>query len=132
MNILVVIEEINRLFDIKYNNVGFLTNQRHNALSFFSTQACWYYAYLLKKIFPKGDIYISIELGHVVFKYDNNYYDVYNRYFLEDEAMFFCDDIVIGSPVFDHPYHHELMEIINSIYNEINLRYKENYSIRKK
>ncbi len=117
MSILDTISKINTLFNDKYSNAGFLEYSNHNAISFFTTQSCWYYAYMLKKLFPKGDIYLGN--SHAIFKYEKDFYDVGGYYYFYNEKEFIADKEIVGNAAFDHPEHREVMNLCNNIISEI-------------
>ncbi|HHX33558.1 MAG TPA: hypothetical protein GX713_04990 [Mollicutes bacterium] len=119
MNILDVISEINKKFNEEYSNAGFLKNTKHTATSFFTTQACWYYAYILKKLFPEGEIYLGSKVPHVIFGLGNDFYDVGGYYYFYNENHFYPDKEVIGSVVYEHPEHRDVMNLCTSIISDI-------------
>ncbi|NLL01703.1 MAG: hypothetical protein GX265_01605 [Mollicutes bacterium] len=110
-NIIDVINEINNIFDTEFSGRGFLTGSYHDAVSFFTTGACWYYAYLLKQVFPEGKIIISDDEHHAIFELDGSYYDVtgIRKPFA---GNYFVDDEVRGSPAYDHSDHGNVMQMI--------------------
>ncbi|MDD4706363.1 MAG: hypothetical protein PHS24_04045 [Bacilli bacterium] len=123
INILTVIKNINFLFDTNYSNKGFLTESYHNAVSFFTTQGCWYYAYILKKIFPDGNIFLGDFLvGHVIFNLNNKYYDVEGEYYFYNKDHFYCDKEVIGALEYSHPFHKDVINLCDLIINDINIK----------
>lgn len=123
-NIEEVINYINYSFDKKYSDKGFLNGSNHSAISFFTTQSCWYYSYILKRIFPKGEIYLGdYSVGHVVFKLNNQFYDVNGQYYMYNIDSFYCDSEVIGSPVYDHRHHKAVISICNNIVDDIYNKY---------
>ena len=113
------ITKINTIFNTKYRDEGFLKGTNHYAGSFFTSGACWYYAAMLKKIYPAGDIYISDSAAHVTFKYGNLYYDAMGLYGASFAPDAFCDKEVIGSPAFDHPEHKNIEKLIDALVEEI-------------
>lgn len=124
-DILTIIKNINFLFDANYTNKGFLTGSYHDAVSFFTTQACWYYAYILKNIFPDGDIYLGdFSVGHVIFNLNDKYYDVRGEYYFYSKDKFYCDKEVIGSPEYDHSFRKETMNICDLIIKDINIKFQ--------
>ena len=119
-NIEQIIKEINNIFDTKCFNQGFLKGTNHKAASFFYTGACWYYAYLLKKIYPQGEILISDEERHVIFKLNDKYYDVNGKIlYVFNIKSFFVDEENINSPAFIHPEEELIMATLDYILYEL-------------
>ncbi|MDD2207877.1 MAG: hypothetical protein PHG03_02960 [Bacilli bacterium] len=112
-NIYENILEINEIFNTKYYNQGFLLGTSHKAESFFTTGACWYYAYLLKCLYPEGEILIGPY--HSVFKINNKFYDALGRNFEFDETQGFIDKEMRCSPAFIHDYHEEIILLVDFI-----------------
>ena len=119
-NIIQIIKEINIIFDTKYFNRGFLKGTNHTAETFFYSGACWYYAYMLKQIYPQGEILISTAESHVIFKLNNKYYDVYGEILnLFNKDSFFIDAEIINSPAFIHNEDKTIIELIDFIIMEL-------------
>lgn len=116
-NIYETILKINEIFNTKYFNQGFLKGTSHKAESFFTTGACWYYAYLLKCLYPEGEILIGPY--HSVFKINNKFYDVLGRNFEFDETQGFIDREMICSPAFIHEDDKEIMLLIDFIIDDL-------------
>lgn len=112
-NIYETILKINEIFNTKYFNQGFLLGTSHKAESFFTTGACWYYAYLLKCLYPEGEILIGPY--HSVFKLNNKYYDALGINFEFDERQSFIDKEMICSPAFIHDYHDDIIILVDLI-----------------
>ena len=119
-NINTIIYYINLIFNSTFANEGTMKLKNHNASTFFTTGACWYYAYILKNIFPDGDIYLgNTSVGHVIFKYENKYYDVNGIYNPQDINNFYIDKEVIGSPSYFKTNHDEILRMCDFLINDV-------------
>ncbi len=119
LDIYQTIIEINNIFDTKYRNRGFLYGTNHTASSFFMTGACWYYAYILKQLFPEGKILISERLGHVVLKFRGKYYDVLGEDYFFNEEGSFVDEELRCSSSYIHSEEKEVLKLIDLLASEI-------------
>lgn len=130
-NINTVIYYINLIFNSNFANEGILKSKNHNASTYFTTGACWYYAYILKNIFPEGEVYLGdISVGHVIFKYKNEYYDVNGKYNLQNTENFYLDDDLRGSPSYFKTNHVEIMEMCHFLINDVNEKFKNDIKRR--
>ncbi len=131
-NINTVIYYINLMFNSNFANEGELKYKNHDASSYFTSGACWYYSYILKNISPEGEIYIGdASVGHVIFKYENEYYDVNGKYYPKNTEKFYLDDDLRGSPSYFKTNHEEVMEMCNFLINDINEKFKKDIKRRK-
>lgn len=53
------------------------TEKRLRPIERFYTQGmCYWFAKILKEVYPEGEIWYNYDKGHVVFKYNNDFYDI--------------------------------------------------------
>lgn len=82
----------NGLCDIISSDTDYVTQ-------LFTNGFCYHFAYILKWMFPDGEIYLEFPRSHIIFRYKNKFYDIHGDCNAE---KYICDD---GER---HLFNHEL------------------------